>query len=60
MADYRSIREKAERTSVAAAELIRAERQARDEKTERLRKLRLARQVPEKPVSTRRRNSGEN
>jgi len=51
MPTYESIREKAERTNAAAAELIEAERMAREEKTRRLRALRLAEQTVDKSRS---------
>jgi hypothetical protein len=51
MADYKAIRQKAERTTTAAAELMEAERQAREQKTARLRALRLAKEAVEKSRS---------
>ena len=48
MPDYKSTREKAERTAAVAAEVINAERQAREMKTARLRALRLEANVPGK------------
>jgi hypothetical protein len=48
MPDHKTVRDKAERTNAAAAELIEAERLAREQKTVRLRALRLARGTVEK------------
>lgn len=48
MPTYKHIKEKAERTDAAAADLIAAERRAREEKTARLRRLRLAKETGEK------------
>jgi hypothetical protein len=48
MPDYKSARDKAERTDAAAAELIEAERLLREQKTKRLKALRLAKQIVDK------------
>jgi len=48
MPTLEGIRKKAERTAAAAAELIETERRVREEKTKRLKALRLAKERVEK------------
>jgi hypothetical protein len=48
MPDYKSARDKAERTNAAASEAIEVERLAREKKTAKLRALRIARESVEK------------
>jgi hypothetical protein len=47
MADYKRIRDKTDRTAAAVADLMEAERRAREQKTARLRALRLAKEAVE-------------